>query len=127
MTNESDYKLHFPTLILIRLSFLPLFLPVPLPPSHPFVGSERTGKCSSGPPLLFLFHTACLHLSSFVIILHARITKTTRSGSVQFRLLVRTVAIFAPRGQVVPPETFILASVSLRAARRYPASSHASG
>lgn len=29
---------------------------LPLPPFLPFVGSERTGKCWSGPPLLFLFH-----------------------------------------------------------------------
>lgn len=104
MTNESDYKLHFPALILIRLSFLSLFLSLSLSPLAlflPFVGSEQTGKCSSGPPLLFLFHTAYLHLSSFVIILHARITKTTHSGSVQFRLLVRTIAISEPRRRVI--------------------------
>lgn len=69
---------------------------LPLALFLPFAGSEQTGKCSSGPPLLFLFHAAYLHLSSFVIILHARITKTTHSGSVQFRLLVRTIAIFQP-------------------------------
>lgn len=69
--------------------------------SHSSDRSEQTGKCSSGPPLLFLFHTAYLHLSSFVIILHARITKTTHSGSVQFRLLVRTIAISEPRRRVI--------------------------
>lgn len=103
MTNESDYKLHFPALILIRLSFLSLSLSLSLCSSH---SSDQSGRVNVA--LAHLFYssstTAYLHLSSFVIILHARITKTTHSGSVQFRLLVRTISRYSC--QLVP--TFIL-------------------
>lgn len=51
VTNESDYKLHFPALILIRLSFLSPVLQ--LCSSYSLERSGRS-KCSSGPPLLFL-------------------------------------------------------------------------
>lgn len=116
MTNESEYKLRSPALVLIRFSFRP-FSPSLLLLSRclSFTGSERTGKRSLGPPLSRLFHSR--GLSPFILLRdntsRSRITKNTLSGFAgQLQLSAMTSATYdAPSrisgSQILRPEYFL--------------------
>lgn len=101
MTNESDYKLHSPALVLIRFSFHPLSLSLflsLLSRCLSFTGSERTGKRSLGPPLSRLFHSR--GLSPFILLrdntLRSRITKSILSEfAEQLQLSTMTSATYS--------------------------------
>lgn len=103
---------------------------LPPPLFLPFVGSERTGKCWSGPPLLFLFHHG---LPPFILLRD----NTSRSNNENYSQRVGAIpvigkdhlAIFVParsnfrsRSPTVPPhrrstrETKSLALIPIRPA-----------
>lgn len=99
VTNESDYKLRSPALVLIRFSFRSISLSLSLlllSRCLSFIGSERTGKFSLGPPLSRLFSRG---LSPFILFRdntsRSRITKSTLSGfAKQLQLLPMTNATY---------------------------------
>lgn len=78
---------------------------LPPPLFLPFVGSERTGKCWSGPPLLFLFH----HGLPPFILLRDNTSRSNnenysqRVGAIPVRTISRYSCQLVPTFVLVPP------------------------